>query len=302
MILTKKSLTNIQVLDFSSFIPGPLAARLLADAGAQVTKIERPTGDPLTAPPFAGMDSPAYKWLNRDKTCQRLNLKDMAALKLLLTQICHTDIIIESYRPGVMDRLGLGYNKMKLLNPGLIYCAISGFGQTQSRPGHDLNFQAEAGLLHRSAGDGIIPLPSALLADIAAGSYPAVINILLALRQREQSGQGCYLDINITGNLQPFRECSRFSNTAQDKTWNLLEGASPRYQIYETRDAGKVAVAALEEHFWHLFTQAIGLDSSHLTLDPSLLIDIIGQRIRSQDQHYWQNRFLRLHACVSVVD
>jgi len=302
MIIPKKTLGNIQVLDFSSFVPGPLTAKLLADAGAQVTKIERLTGDPLTVPPFTTADSPVYHWLNQHKNCQHINLKDLAALKLLLQEIADIDVIIESFRPGVMQHLGLGYSTLQQLNPGLIYCSISGFGQTQSRPGHDLNFQAEAGLLRRHAVAGKIPLPSALLADIGAGSYPAVINILLALRHREQTGEGCYLDINMTANLQPFRETLRFSNKPEGQSLDLLEGGSPRYQIYQTRDHGKVVVAALEDHFWHLFCQTINLDDNECKLEPAIVIDIIQKRIHSRDQLHWSECFSDLQACVSVVN
>lgn len=301
MIQATNTLIHVHVLDFSAFIPGPLAGKILADAGAMVTKIEPPNGDPLTAPPFTSSDSPVYQWLNSTKVCQRLNLKDSTALKLLLQRINNTDVIIESFRPGVMQRLGLSYDQLRRINPGLIYCAISGFGQAEVKPGHDLNFQAEAGLLRGQASARRFPLPSALLADIAAGSYPAVINILLALQQREQTGQGCYLDINMTANLQPFRACAQFSSRSENQTWNLLEGASPRYQIYQTSDGGKVAVAALEEHFWHIFCQAIGLDADKLDQDQAALIDTIGQRIGSHDQHYWRKRLPHLGACISVV-
>jgi len=291
MIHNTTILKDIHVLDFSSFVPGPLAAKLLADSGAQVIKIEPPTGDPLNAPPFTTAVSPAYQWLNRRKQCQQLDLKNLAALELLLQKIPMTDIVIETFRPGVMQRLGLDYEKLRIMNPGLIYCAISGFGQKQRRPGHDLNFQAEAGLLPSTPVAGRFSLPSALLADISAGSYPAMINILLALQQRKETGLGCYLDINMTANLQPFYECSRFTNLPSDPAHELLDGASPRYQIYSTRDGGKVVVAALEEHFWQCFCHAIGVDAEKSKQKPALVIDHIAELIAHQTRHYWHSAY-----------
>ena len=202
------ALEGINVLDFTSRLPGPLAGLLLAEAGAEVTKIEGPAGDPLDNALGWPDASHTYARLNRGKRILRLDLKnerDRATLEPLL-ETC--DVLLEGFRPGVMARLKLDYAMLMPRYPRLIYCSISGYGQSgpdAGRAGHDLTYLAGRGvlsLLATDAGEAIVP--GVLLADIAAGSYPAFMNVVLALFGRERSGRGTHLDVAMSRNLDMF--------------------------------------------------------------------------------------------------
>ena len=203
-------LGGLKVLDFSNLLPGPMASLLLAEAGAEVIKVERPgTGDEMRGyfPPF-GPVSGNFALLNRGKASLVADLKDEGDRAHVRSLAAEADVLIEQFRPGVMARLGLGYDDLARLNPRLVYCSISGYGQSGARvakAGHDLNYLAESGLLGLTRGaDGAPVLPQVLAADIGGGGYPAVINILMALQGRERSGQGCHLDIAMADNLFAF--------------------------------------------------------------------------------------------------
>src|SRR5512134_2665463 len=198
-----RPLEGIRVLDFSTLLPGPLATLMLAEAGAEVIKIERPgSGDEMRSyTPRVGPDSVNFALLNRGKRSIAIDLKNEK--EKILPLLREADVLVEQFRPGVMERLGLGFDALKELNPRLVYCAITGYGQHGPRSqvaAHDLNYLAESGLL--SLGAPVVP--PALIADIAGGAYPAVMNILLALRQRERDGRGCKLDISMSDNLFTF--------------------------------------------------------------------------------------------------
>src|SRR6218665_602720 len=188
-------LSGIRVLDFSSLVPGPLCTLLLAEAGAEVTKIERPqAGDEMRGyAPKAGEDSANFVLLNRGKKSIAIELKTRA--QELHALIGESDLLIEQFRPGVMARRGLDYESVRAINPRIIHCAIPGYGQSGPRAiegGQDLNYLASTGLLGLWRQPA---LPPPLIADIAGGAHPARLHILLALRQRDQTGQGCMLDV-----------------------------------------------------------------------------------------------------------
>ncbi|MGZ5147730.1 MAG: CaiB/BaiF CoA transferase family protein, partial [Burkholderiales bacterium] len=200
-------LKGVRVLDFSTLLPGPLATLILAEAGAEVIKIERPgRGDEMRSyEPRFGTDSVNFAMLNRGKRSIAIDLKQPDARDTLKPLLETADVIVEQFRPGVMDRLGLGYEALRAINPRIVYCAVTGYGQHGPRAdvaAHDLNYVAESGMLSLTAGsDGAPVLPAALVADIAGGTYPAVINILLALREADRTGIGCKLDIAMADNL-----------------------------------------------------------------------------------------------------
>src|SRR6185436_20015168 len=203
-------LAGIRVLDFSTLLPGPLATLILAEAGAEVIKIERRgAGDEMrTYTPKFGADSVNFAMLNRGKRSVAIDLKEAGAVERLMPLVAGADVLVEQFRPGVMDRLGLGYDALSREHPRLIYCSITGYGQSGPRAGiagHDLNYAADTGMLALAAGaDGAPVPPAALVADIGGGSYPAVVNILLALRERDRTGRGCKLDIAMADNLFAF--------------------------------------------------------------------------------------------------
>jgi crotonobetainyl-CoA:carnitine CoA-transferase CaiB-like acyl-CoA transferase len=267
-------LAGVRVLDFSNLLPGPLASLLLADAGADVVKVERPgTGDEIRRfPPAFGSTGGNFALLNRGKHGLTADLKDEGDRAHIRKLALSADVLIEQFRPGVMDRLGFGYEELSRENPRLVYCSITGYGQTGDRAqkaGHDLNYMAETGLLGLTRGaDGAPVLPPVLAADVAGGAYPAVMNILLALTQRQASGRGCHLDVAMSDNLFTLAYWGLAGGHAGQ--WpkpgsELLSGGSPRYQVYRTSDRKYLAAAPLEERFWQVFCERIGLPADSAT-------------------------------------
>lgn len=306
-------LAGIRVLDFSTLLPGPLATLMLAEAGAEVIKIERPgTGDEMrTYSPKFGSDSVNFALLNRGKRSIAIDLKQAGAVERLMPLVKNADVIVEQFRPGVMDRLGLGYDAVSRANPRIIYCAITGYGQSGPRAmtaAHDLNYVAETGMLALAAGaDGAPVPPAALIADIGGGAYPAVINILLALRERERSGCGCKLDIAMADNLFAFMYWALGDGLAANR-WPrpgraLVTGGSPRYQVYRTRDDRFIAAAPLEEKFWQNFCEAIALpaDARDDARDPQATIRAVAACIRTKTAEEWRALFAGKDLCCSVV-
>lgn len=311
--MTAPPLAGVRVIDFSTLLPGPLATLLLAEAGAEVIKIERPgRGDEMRAyAPKFGADSVNFALLNRGKRSIAIDLKDPLEVERLLPLVAGADVLVEQFRPGVMDRLGLGYARLKALNPRLVYCAITGFGQSGPRArdaAHDLNYVAETGMLGLAAGaDGAPVLPMALVADIAGGAYPAALNILLALKARDLTGQGCKLDVAMTDNLFTFMYWA-LGNGLAAGAWpapggELVTGGSPRYQIYRTADDQFVAAAPLEQKFWEAFCAAIGLEAAWHddTRDPAAVTRAVASRIRAQPASYWREAFAGKDVCACLV-
>jgi len=305
-------LTGLTVLDFSTLLPGPLAALMLAEAGAEVIKIERPGGEDMARfPPIVGGESAVYAMLNRGKQILTLDLKNEADRAKLKPLIARADIVIEQFRPGVMARLGLGYDDMRAINPKIIYCAISGYGQSGPRAGeagHDINYIGATGLLDLQPGAVEAPvLPPALIADIAGGTFPAVINILLALRARDQSGEGAFLDIAMTDAMFTFGWYALALGVAGGrfpKAGELpLVGSSPRYQLYATRDRKLVACGALEQKFWEAFCAAIGLAPEFIDdrRDPKATRGAVAAIIATRTSEEWAPAFAKADCCVTIV-
>ena len=305
-------LAGIRVVDFSTLLPGPLASLLLLEAGAEVIKIERPEGDEqLGYEPRLGVAGAGFALLNRGKRSIALDLKAAGAKDRLMPVLRDADVLIEQFRPGVMARLGLGYEALAAINPRLIYCSITGYGQSGPKAhlaAHDLNYVAETGLLHLTAGpDGAPVVPPALIADIAGGSYPAALNILLALRARDATGRGCHLDIAMTDHLFPLMWWALGQGFAAGR-WprpgrELLTGGSPRFQIYPTADRRFLAAAPLEQRFWARFAEVIGLEACYRDdrRDPAATIARVGEIIRGHDAAYWQARLAGEDVCCSIV-
>jgi crotonobetainyl-CoA:carnitine CoA-transferase CaiB-like acyl-CoA transferase len=308
-----RPLDNVTVLDFSTLLPGPLAGLILARAGARVIKIERPkTGDEMRSyKPSFDKFSVNFALLNEGKESIEIDLKSDDARARLKPLIENADILIEQFRPGVMDRMGLGYAELKRINPRLIYCSITGWGQSGPKAmvaAHDLNYMAEAGILGLSSGsDGAPIVPPVLAADIAAGAYPAIINILLALRNRETTREGTYLDIAMGENLLTFAYWGLGNGFAADE-WPgggdaLVTGGSPRYQIYETADRRYIAAAPLEDRFWTNFCDVIGLPeelrppSAH----QATVIDAVASIIETRSALQWMQAFADRDVCCSIV-
>lgn len=309
----ERPLAGVRVLDLSTLLPGPLATLMLAEAGAEVVKIERPgRGDEMRSyQPRLGEASANYALLNRGKRAYAADLKDSAERSRVMELAREADVVVEQFRPGVADRLGLGYQQVRALNPGVIYCSITGYGQDApdaGKAGHDLNYLAEAGLLGLiTDGTGKPQLPVTVLADIAGGSYPAVVNILLALRRRDRSGYGCRLDISMADNLQVlaygYFATYQASGRPPRPDAELLIGGSPRYRIYRTADGRHLAVAALEQQFWERFAELIALPERYVDErdQEGAVIDAVAERIAVYPARHWRTIFEGEDVCTVVV-
>ncbi len=305
-------LTGVRILDFSTLLPGPMATLLLADAGAEVIKIERPSGEEMrTSQPKIGGDSVNFGLLNAGKRSLAIDLKAPGSIDKLTPLIASADVVIEQFRPGVMDRLGLGYEFMRAINSRIIYCSITGYGQTGPKSqiaAHDLNYVAESGLLAIAADSAGAPVvPPALIADIAGGAYPAVMNVLLALRRREQSGAGCKIDISMSDNMFTFLYWAMGEGVTTGK-WptpggGLIAGGSPRYQIYRTADDKFVAAAPLEQKFWENFCELINLDKSLRDdgIDAAATKRGVAAIIAKDTAATWTERFEQKDICCCIV-
>jgi alpha-methylacyl-CoA racemase len=306
-------LSGVRVLDFSTLLPGPLATLLLAEAGADVLKVERPgVGDEMrTYTPRLGHSSANFALLNRGKRSVVLDLKDPRDVERARELAAEADVVVEQFRPGVMNRLGLGHPQLAAANPGLVYCSITGYGQKGAEAqlaGHDLNYMAQAGLLDLVRdGRGDPALPPALIADIAGGSYPAVFNIMMALYARQASGRGAHLDLAMTDNLATLGYWVQAQH-AGSGTWpkagdELLTGASPRYQLYRTSDDRHLAAAPLEERFWRRFCELVGLPPEQRddSADPAGTIAAVDELIRARTAAEWEAIFRGEDVCCALV-
>jgi len=305
-------LKGLLVLDFTTLLPGPLAALMLAEAGAEVIKIERPGGEDMRRfPPIVNGESAVYAVLNRGKEVMSLDLKSAADRETLKPLIARADIVIEQFRPGVMARLGLGYDDMRAINRKIVYCSISGYGQSGPRAqeaGHDINYIGATGLLDLQPGPPQAPVvPPAQVADIAGGSFPAVINILLALRARHQSGEGAYIDIAMTDAMFTFGWYALALGLGGGQFPKPGEipvvGGSPRYRLYPARDGKLVACGALEQKFWEAFCGAIGLAPEFIDdkRDPQATGDAVARIIASRDGAAWAPVFAGIDCCTTIV-
>lgn len=261
-------LHGIRVLDLSRLLPGPYCTMLLADMGADVIKVESTLlGDPARlAPPFDGGLSLSFASVNRNKRSLAINYRTPAGLALVQQLIATSDVFVESFKPGQAARLGLGYEQVRRYNPRLVYCSLSGYGQSSpyaQRSGHDLNFLALTGALDMMCdGAGRPVLPGFQLADVAGGSLFAVIAILAALLERDRVGQGQFIDISIwqgSMSLFPLQSALAVAKTPTGPAiLGNLHGDLPRYGVYETLDGQWMTLAVLEPVVWAEFCRVVG--------------------------------------------
>jgi crotonobetainyl-CoA:carnitine CoA-transferase CaiB-like acyl-CoA transferase len=253
----------------------------------------------------------AFALLNRGKRSLVLDLKDPDDHARLTPLLGRADILVEQFRPGVMERLGFGYAAVRRINPRIVYCSISGYGQSGPRAheaGHDLNYIGNTGLLALNPGSPDRPtVPPALVADIGGGSFPAVMNILLALRQRDQTGEGCHLDIAMADAMFTFAWHALADGQATGRYpapgAAPLAGGSPRYQLYPTRDGALIACAALEQRFWLAFCAAIGLAPSLIddAADPGATRAEVARLIAARTATEWHPILAAADCCATLV-
>ena len=260
-------LTGVRILDLSQYISGPMATLLLADMGAEVLKIEPPSGDKMQElGPRDDFARPVfYCALNAGKSVRRMDLKDPTDRAAFLALLPAYDVVVEAFRPGVMKRLGVDYEVLAAVNPKIILCSISGYGtNTVNAPvaGHDANYLAHMGVMHRN-GDGVQPAMfyDPPLADMA-GSLFAAIAILGALHGRSRSGRGCEIDMSLADAVMPLQlmHIASFGATGAVPApgGSYLNGGAAYYQSYHTSDAGEIVLCAVEPKFWSAFCDAAG--------------------------------------------
>jgi alpha-methylacyl-CoA racemase len=270
------ALDDVRVLDLSRLLPGGFCTLLLADMGAEVLKVEDTGGGDYIRwlPPYyggeeeqrAGVASAYFLALNRNKRSLRLNLKDERGRDVLLRLAEDYDVLVESFRPGVMDRLGVGYDALRERNRRLIYCPISGYGQDgplTARSGHDTNYLALNGLLGLTGRRGGPPIQSAgQIADLGGGGLMAAVGILAALHERERSGEGQLVDISMTDGALSWLAMVAARYFAEQRVPHRgepeLTGGIACYVPYETKDGGWVSLGALEPKFWQNWCNGVG--------------------------------------------
>lgn len=308
-------LEGLRVVDFSRLLPGPFCSLLLADMGADVIKVESPQGGDYARyyPPMVGEYGAFFAGLNRNKRSIALDLKREEGLDAAKRLVASADVVIESFRPGVMARLGLGYEVLSEADERLIYCSISGFGQDgplATRAGHDLNFMARSGLLDQNGVVGEKPgMPGFQLGDIAGGALYAAVGILGALYHRERTGEGQAVDISMTEGALSFHlavHASLAAGQPQSRGEGMLTGGLPSYDVYQTGDGRALAVAPLEPKFWDQFVEAIGApelapDGMAQGEQGRRTKEEVARILATRTRDEWMEVFARVDVCVEPV-
>jgi len=310
-------LSSLKVLDFSGLLPGPFGTMLLADMGADVLRVESPSRPDMVRilPPHDAGVSASHAFLNRSKRGIAVDLKNPAGVELIKKLVADYDIVVEQFRPGVMDRLGVGYEALRAINPKLIYCAITGYGQTgpyKDRAGHDMNYLSIAGVLGYNGRKSTGPAPvSVQIADVAGGSCHAVMGILAAVIHRTQSGEGQFVDISMTDAAFTLHALTAppalVADIQPDMEGTQLNGGS-FYDCYETKDGRHFSVGGLEPQFFLQFCNAIGrpeLAPQGMVMgNPEVVASLkaeIRQEMKKKTHAEWEQVFIAIDSCTEPV-
>jgi crotonobetainyl-CoA:carnitine CoA-transferase CaiB-like acyl-CoA transferase len=304
-------LSGIRIIDCTRLLPGGFCTMLLADLGADVIKVEEPgRGDYIRlSPPFKGTESYMHLVLNRNKRSLTLNLKHPEGVQILKQLVLNADVLIEGNRPGVMDRLGVGYRELAAVNPGLIYCAITGYGQEGpyvSRAGHDLNYMGYAGALELfGEKEGPPVTPGLTVADIGGGAQMAIIGILSALLARHHTGKGQFIDVAMTDGvvywLTLFAGWYFGFEVSPKRGEHVLLGQFPCYAVYPASD-GFITVGCLEPQFWAELCKAVGREAyidEQWSFDkaPDIFEDL-ANLFRTKSRAEWVTFFADKNVCI----
>ncbi len=317
-------LSGIKVLDLTKLAPGPFCTMILGDLGADIIKIEEPgppTGRRAQQAGKAGTQGPAgafsgspFNALNRNKKSIGLNLKSGPGKEIFLRLAQRTDVIVEEYRPGVAERLGIGFEKLSIRNPSLIYCAITGYGQDgpyRDLVGHDLNYIATAGVLSILGRAGQMPtIPHNIIADYAGGGMHGAIGVLAALVARQHTGRGQYVDISmmdgaLTLMAQSFS--TFFATGAIPKRGETpLDGAIPNYNVYETRDGKMITIGALEPWFFANLCRALGredlIEHEFNSAKRDEIRDVFTKAFKTRTRDEWFEILSKTDICVGRMN
>lgn len=307
-------LTGVRVLDLSQLLPGPYCSCLLADFGAEVIKVERSGGGDWMRyiPPLADGESRLFRAVNRGKKSLTLNLKCDEGRAIMLRLAQTADVLLEGFRPGVMERLGMGYETLAQANLRLVYCSLSGYGKDgpyRQRAGHDLNYVGLSGLLDLTgARDGPPTVPGMLAADLG-GAVWAAVGILLALVARERTGRGQRVDGSLLGGALaylPLAIASCLGGQPMRRGGSDLTGGAICYHVYETRDGSYVTLGALEPEFWSAFCVAVGREdwvgqqyAPAATGEPAY--EEVCALFRTRTRQEWMDALAGVDACCEPV-
>ncbi len=308
-------LAGIKVLDLSRYLPGPFCTQMLADFGAEVIKIEDPQGGDLMrhVPPMIEGESAGFYSVNRNKKSVTLNLKTEEGKAIFRRLVAKSDIVVDQFRPGVMDKMGLGYDQLRQVNEGIIYCSITGYGLNgplRDAAGHDLNYLSLAGITGLNGTyKGMPAICGMQIADIAGGTLYSIIAILLALTSRQKTGQGQLCDIAMMDGsisllaltLGQWSGWGKLSEMGDD----LLSGGYAFYQIYRTKDDKFVSLGALEEKFWAGFCNKLNKPNYvKQQFDKSLQRDMIAEiqmLMQEKTRDEWVEYFSDSDICFTPI-
>jgi alpha-methylacyl-CoA racemase len=302
-------LAGLRVLDFTRHLPGPYATLLLSDLGAAVDKVEEASGDPARQLPFGAAESASYfAGLNRGKRSVVLNLKRRDVQAAVLRLVRHYDVLVEGFRPGVLERLGLSHRALMQAHPGLVVCALSGFGQSGPdalRAGHDLGYQARAGVV----GYGGPGMPGGQVADVG-GALFAVVGILAAVHECARTHKGRLVDVALAESATAFVHmhlaAHLLGGLPLHRGKDILNGGLACYRLYRTKDGRQLAVGALEPRFFSQLCQRLGHPEwAPLAYASEEEAESLGQKLEalfaSAPLASWEERLAGLDACVEAV-
>lgn len=314
--MQNQPLSGVRILDLTRLLPGPLATQHLADYGAEVIKVEDTgAGDyARTMGAMAGDTSYFYQVVNRNKQSMRLDLKQGEGRALFLRLVESADAVVEGFRPGVMAKLGLGYEDLAAVNPRVVLCSISGYGQTgpyAQRAGHDINYIGYAGVLDQIGGAGTPPaIPNLQIGDLLGGTMSAAMGLMVALFDARATGRGRHVDVAMTDAalahaIFPLVEVLAHGGV-RPRGEDLLTGGVPCYGVYETSDGRHMAVGALEEKFWHLLCDTLDradLKPAHLDTGAAgaAARAALEGLFRCRTQGEWAALFDAVDCCVTPI-
>jgi len=251
-------LKGVKILDMSYLLPGPMCSLFLADLGADVIKIESLSGDHMRYFENVNGKNPYFLALNRNKKSLALNLKTDEGKKIFMKLAKNADVVIEGFRPGKVDALGIGYNAVKKANPKIVYCSITGYGQKgpyKDKAGHDLNYAALSGMLDVMSAEPFVA--GVQIADIS-GALVAAFAIVSSLLYREKNGKGNYIDIGVLDTALSVIGIHVAYQSVSENAGTILSGGKPCYNVYKTKDGKFASLGAIEKKFWLNFCSAVG--------------------------------------------
>lgn len=314
-LVSRPPLTGVRVLDFTSLLPGAVCTQFLSDLGADVIKIEPPGHGDAARGPKGTPPGGIFHVTNRNKKSCVVDLKSVDGLARVKALIAEAQVLVEGFRPGVMTRLGLGWNEARSINPALVYCSITGYGQVgplADKAGHDINYQCYGGVVGQNVIDGSRPSPGAVpVADLGGGALTSAVGILAALFDVQRTGEGRHIDISMADaalalNVTALSSKMMFGGHDPVPGRDILSGGLPCYMTYRTADGRYLSVGALEPKFWQAFCVAIerpdliarGWDAGSKR---DTAVAAVAEVISGRSLDAWMEVFADVDACVAPV-